>query len=184
MCKDGGRQEYFEAALSNFVFDVASGGSIRHLVDRGYSVDQIIKELAFPTPRERVEKTVFQYMIETGILRLDCKEEGMKKQAVGTINKYQWNSCLLEHIAKNGEENSYMRCPFGIWVKTDKNKLEQVISCLTTREQEYILGIRWENKIMYHKLNSRMLEIGVQLAIEAKFQVEFYFLKEKVILCS
>lgn len=180
----GGRQEYFEAALSNFVFDVASGGSIRHLVDRGYSVDQIIKELAFPTPRERVEKTVFQYMVETGILQFDCNKEGMQRQPVGTKNRYQWNSSLVENIVRNGEENSYMQCPFGIWIKKDKNKLQQVISCLTAREQEYILGIQWEEKIMYHRLNSRMLEIGVQLAVKEGFQAEFYFLKENRILCN
>ena len=37
------RPKYFEAALSDFVFDVAAGGAIRHLVDRGYSVEQMMK---------------------------------------------------------------------------------------------------------------------------------------------
>ena len=73
--------KYFEEALSNFVHDVASGGAIRHLVDSGYSVDQIKERLDYPTPRERVEKTVYKYMTESGILlsQLPVKEEMMEK---------------------------------------------------------------------------------------------------------
>ena len=73
--------KYFEEALSNFVHDVASGGAIRHLVESGYSVNQIMERLDYPTPRERVEKTVYQYMTESGILlsQLPVKEEMMEK---------------------------------------------------------------------------------------------------------
>ena len=51
--KDG-NERYFEAALSDFVFDVAAGGAIRHLTDRGYSVEQIMRELSYPVPRIKV----------------------------------------------------------------------------------------------------------------------------------
>lgn len=47
MLKEG-KEGYFEAALSDFAFDVAAGGAIRHLVDRGYSVGQIVKETVLP----------------------------------------------------------------------------------------------------------------------------------------
>ena len=53
-----GRQKYFDEALSDFVHDAASGGAIRHLVDLGYSLTQIMQALSYPTPRERVQKTV------------------------------------------------------------------------------------------------------------------------------
>ena len=45
-----GEQEYFKNALSNFMFEAASGGAIRHLADLGYTVKQISKKLEFPTP--------------------------------------------------------------------------------------------------------------------------------------
>jgi len=35
------KQEYFKKSLSDFTFDMASGGAIRHLADRGYTVEQI-----------------------------------------------------------------------------------------------------------------------------------------------
>ena len=49
-------QGYFEESLSNFTKDFAYGGAIRHLLKRGYSVDQIIKEYNYPVSREFIEK--------------------------------------------------------------------------------------------------------------------------------
>lgn len=65
------KQSYFQAALANFTFDVASGGAIRHLADLGYTVTQITKRLDFPTPYERVQQTVWEHFLQTGILRLE-----------------------------------------------------------------------------------------------------------------
>ena len=74
-----GRQKYFDEALSDFVHDAASGGAIRHLVDLGYSLTQIMQALSYPTPRERVQKTVYRYMLESGMLlkMLPGLEEGV-----------------------------------------------------------------------------------------------------------
>lgn len=35
---------------------------------------------------------------------------------------------------------------------------------------------------MYHRLNSRMLEISVQMAIHSGERMEFYFLKSKEVI--
>ena len=53
-------QEYFKSALSDFTYEAASGGAIRHLADLGYTVKQISGQLSFPTPFARVQKTVWQ----------------------------------------------------------------------------------------------------------------------------
>lgn len=68
------KQSYFQTALANFTFDVASGGAIRHLADLGYTVTQITKRLDFPTPYDRVQQTVWEYFLQTGILRLGFME--------------------------------------------------------------------------------------------------------------
>ena len=60
--------KYFQKALSDFTYNAASGGAIRHLTDVGYTVKQIMEELAFPTPYERVQKGVWERLIETGII--------------------------------------------------------------------------------------------------------------------
>lgn len=172
---------YFDAALSDFMFDMASGGAIKHLADRGYSVDQIMNTLAFPTPRDRVEKTVYQHMLDTGMLKLSLEEENMTLRPITQKKEYELNHFLSEHIRRNGEEASFLLCPFGAWLKKDRDQLLKLLACLTGREREYILGIRWEQNKMYHILNSRMLEIGVQLALYSEMEARFYFLKEKLI---
>lgn len=53
---------YFEEALQNFVQDFQYGGAIRHMVDRGYTVDQIIRSGEVSLPREKIEKIVEQYL--------------------------------------------------------------------------------------------------------------------------
>ena len=63
-------QDYFKNALSNFTFEAASGGAIRHLADRGYTVDQIVRELSFPPPYERVQKTVWEHLLDQGTVLL------------------------------------------------------------------------------------------------------------------
>ncbi|MDO5411682.1 MAG: hypothetical protein Q4F21_14765 [Lachnospiraceae bacterium] len=55
---------YFEDALQNFVQDFQYGGAIRHLVDRGYTADRIIRSGEIRLPREKIEKIVEQYLLE------------------------------------------------------------------------------------------------------------------------
>lgn len=55
---------YFEEALSDFVQNFAYGDAIRHLVDKGYTVDRIEKEFQYPVSRERLEKIVNGYLEE------------------------------------------------------------------------------------------------------------------------
>lgn len=172
---------YFEAALSDFVFDVAAGGAIRHLVDRGHTVEQIMKELDYPVPRAKVEKAVFRHLSESGILLpgLPGEEQKMQMRLLQGKRKEQLPEITAKCIETNGEEHSYMECPFGQWMKNDEEKLQQIISCLTSREQEYILGIRWERNIMYHRLNSRMYEIGMKLAVSTEEAWKFFFLRSQ-----
>lgn len=53
---------YFNEALSNFAKDFAYGGAIRHLVDKGYTAERIIREFHYPISRESVEKIVEDHL--------------------------------------------------------------------------------------------------------------------------
>lgn len=53
---------YFNEALSNFAKDFAYGGAIRHLVDKGYTAERIIREFHYPISKESVEKIVKDYL--------------------------------------------------------------------------------------------------------------------------
>lgn len=71
-------QEYFKSALSDFTYEAASGGAIRHLADLGYTAKQITEKLTYPTPYERVRRTVWQHLIDTQIVL--TQEPGGGKQ--------------------------------------------------------------------------------------------------------
>jgi len=79
--------KYFKKALSDFTFDVASGGAIRHLADSGYTVKQIVEHLSFPTSYEKVQKTVWDYLLDKGVLLLE--EPGSEqREKVDYIKEY------------------------------------------------------------------------------------------------
>lgn len=177
---EDGRKEYFEAALSDFVFDVAAGGAIRHLTDRGHSVEQIMGELDYPVPRARVEKAVYRHLTQSGIL-LSALPAGTIERQICLFQEKEIGKmlqALAKWIEEYGEENSYMECPFGQWIRKDEKKLSGIIACLSSREQEYIRGILWEQDVMYHRLNGRMREIGMKLAMHTKEAWKFYLLKK------
>lgn len=175
---------YFEEALSDFTHDAASGGAIRHMTDLGYTTEQIMQNLDFPTSRERVEKTILKYMLKTGLLleELPLPESALKKTVLENVTPVRLSSCLTELIQCNGEENSYLACPFGTIRRDREIRLGRMFSCLTSREKDYLMGIPWEMQMMYHRLNSRMREIGTQLALHTDTDWNFYFLKSREIL--
>lgn len=172
---------YFEEALSDFVHDAASTGAIRHMVDIGYTTEQIMDRLDFPTPRVRVEKTVYKHMIDTGILLEELPLAGKELQTLVLKNPSEAKLCLVlrERIDRNGEERSYISCPYGMVQRDRDMRLGRMLACLTSREREYILGLPLPERMMYHRLNSRMLEIGVQLAVHSETEVRFYFLHSR-----
>ncbi|MCM1158066.1 MAG: hypothetical protein NC300_05245 [Bacteroidales bacterium] len=178
------RPRYFEQALSDFVYDAASGGAIRHLVDAGYSVEQMMEKLDYPGSRERVEQTVYRYMTESGLLldSLPVKEEELEALYLKNASRCCISGKLRERIEKNGEADSYMQCPFGEWLHDNKAEQLNQLTCLTERERQYIFGIKWTADIMYHRLNSRMLEIGMELAVHGDWEIRFYFLREKLVV--
>ena len=61
-------QDFFRNALSDFTYEAASGAAIRHLTDLGYTVKQISERLTYPTPFERVRKTVWQQLLDTKVV--------------------------------------------------------------------------------------------------------------------
>lgn len=52
---------YFQSALSDFTFDVACGGAIRHLADLGYSAEEIKERLDYPTSLSNVKNALRKY---------------------------------------------------------------------------------------------------------------------------
>lgn len=64
-------------------------------------------------------------------------------------------SAESEH--KEAEKNIYIACDFG----ADRDK--DILQALDAAQQEYIEGICWTRRTMYHLLDQRMLRIGMRL---------------------
>lgn len=111
--------------------------------------------------------------------------------------EYRSDGKLTELIYKkceeNGEECSYMSCSFS-FLNVDQcgqnmqggrqgdGKID--LSCLNSRQREYLSGIRWEEPVLYHRLDQRMREILVKLYEAGYYRGACFFLKtrEKLVL--
>ena len=73
--------EYFNNALSDFVFDVANGRAIRHFTELGYTVKQIMEKLDISAPYEKVRQTVWDALVnqQTILLEEPCALRANKK---------------------------------------------------------------------------------------------------------
>lgn len=52
---------YFQQALSSMVTNVAYGDAVRHLYDRGLSVEEIHKELDYSVSVEKIKSVIADY---------------------------------------------------------------------------------------------------------------------------
>ena len=54
----------FDDALQNFVKGFAYTGAVKHLLNRGYSVERIMKEYDYRLSREEIEKIAEEVRLE------------------------------------------------------------------------------------------------------------------------
>lgn len=58
------KEKTFQKALSNFTFDMACRGAIRHLAGLGYSAAEIHDRLDFPVPIAQIEEELRAFQAE------------------------------------------------------------------------------------------------------------------------
>lgn len=214
------KQDYFKKALSNFTFEMASGGAIRYLTDEGYTVRQIAERLDFPTPVEKIQKAVWARLLENGTLLIEEPGSRPKEPKYAYIKEYNQNgrpsfrritvdstedtanqstfilheqyfspalhgrlsTFITEKCTENGASSSYVSLDFGLQIRT--GKFAQIVQILNTRQTEYLQGLPWELRRVYHRLDNRMREIIIQLYENQLYNGACYFLKtgEKILL--
>ena len=213
-----GENRYFQKALSDFMYESASGGAIRHLADSGYTVRRIVENLDFPTPYERVQKAVWEHLIRQGTILLEKPGRSAQKESVSYVREYdqygkasfrrivvqeegekvtdwsikalgsnEWTAedlaVLLRHKRdSNGQEHACVSFDFGLASRKEPEKYEAMLSALEEDQREYVSGLPWEGRRVYHKLNFRGMEMLIQLYEAGQYQGECYFLKTREIL--
>ena len=156
----------FNQALSYFTGEVASGGAIRHLADLGYTVDEIFNELTYPTPRERVQSTVWEHYISNGTIRLTEPEDGGHDEKVSYIKEQDaFGNVSFRRVVRNVEAagREYILCDFGKRRYMDKEAFEGSLGGLDGSDREYVLGLPWTVEAVYHIANERMKRIAAKL---------------------
>lgn len=99
-------QDFFRNALSDFTFETASGGAIRHLADLGYTVKQISEKLTYPTPYERVRGAVWQRLLDTKVVLTQEPGSGKEQgKAEYTMERDKYGRTTFR-LALSGRENA------------------------------------------------------------------------------
>lgn len=161
-------KEDFRQALSDFSFDVASGGAIRHLTDLGYTVKQIQEKLDFPTPIARIQEMVWKRLVETGVILLEDPRREGPKEKVNYIREYDsYGKVSFRRVVETNPQReageAFLACEFGLLRHRDAEKYRKVLAVLEGRQAEYIDGLPWVQRKVWHRADERMLEIGKRL---------------------
>ncbi len=84
-------RDVFQSALSDFTFEAACGGAIRHLADSGLTAKQIMERLDYPISGERVRKALYKHLCDTCVILEKSPEEklpGTKPEYILEYNSY------------------------------------------------------------------------------------------------
>ena len=155
----------FDQALSNFTFGVANRDLICHMAAEGYSVRQIKEATDYPVSVEKIAETVWEYYIETGVIRLAPPWVGdePRYEYVMDIGKYGKRSFRRVEMATNEDgdtsKHSYIACNFGILRDKEPVIYEKTLAALDSRKRDYVSGLPWPTQIVYHIDNLTMREI-------------------------
>lgn len=181
-------QDFFGKAMGNFMHEMSGAGAIRHMVDQGYSIRQIMERLDYPTPQCRVEETALKHMLKQGILleslpnRVSLSgvrpEQGKRTEPAPEseetmitmgyrrtviccpYDRKQLSEAIYSRKERDGEASSYVLLPLG---KLKKDR--EALSCLSGRERDYLCGLPWKGGTVYHRLTGRMYETAMELAM-------------------
>lgn len=163
-------KEGFRQALSDFSFDVASGGAIRHLTDLGYTVKQIQGQLDFPTPGARVQEAVWKRLVDTGVILLEEPWRQRAKEKVEFIREYDsYGKASFRRVVETdlkpetAADDLFLACEFGVLQYRDEGKYREALAALDERLAEYIAGLPWPKRRVWHRADGRMMEIERQL---------------------
>ena len=159
-------EKYLEKALADFAIDFASGGAIRVLADKGYTVRQIKERLDFPLPMEKVRELVWKHYVDSQVILLEEPDNASLHERV-TYEKVQdkyghisfKQVIIKDNINQDGNTREYVACDFGKRMYQDRRAFEESLKALNDDDREYILGLPWPLRTVWHVRNERMTRI-------------------------
>lgn len=107
-----------------------------------------------------------------------------RRQEIGKAEFTSEGLCVLlrDKTEQNGEDSSYMACDFGRIAAGDLGVYQKMLAVLGESDREYVEGLPWERRIVYHRLTPRMLGILMKLYGAGLYCGSCYFLKTEEII--
>lgn len=155
----------------------------RQVWERLLETDVILTEEPGSSHREKADyvreydkygRASFRRVVET---TEDMSATHWRELKIDYRNQDKFRNVLTKEIAENGESASYVSCEFGLIARREPQLYQELLQELDERQREYVEGLPWEAKKVYHKLDSRMLEIVLRLSAKGLWQGQCYFLK-------
>ncbi|WP_031555512.1 hypothetical protein [Lachnospira multipara] len=152
----------FIQALARFSREVASDGAIRHLADRGYNAKQIKEKLDYPTSLDHIGKVMWEHFLQKGILTYEKPDGNTIVEEVQYIKEQDsYGRTSFRQVTKKIErpKREYILIDFGKRIYKDREGFLRIMERLSTSDRDYIMGLPWELKPVYHVLDKRMMRI-------------------------
>lgn len=156
----------FNKALNNFIKDFACGDDIRHLADRGYTVAGIAKEIDYPLTEDKIADIVWQHYIDTGKI---CTEEPAASDFIEKVTyerqQGSYGRISMKRVVKRipADNREYVLCDYGKRMYKDREGFLKELEKLESGDRDYIMGLPWPLKPVYHEADERMRRIAAVL---------------------
>ena len=130
-------QDFFKNALSDFTYEAASGGAIRHLADLGYTVKQINEKLTYPTPYARVQKTVWQQLLDTKVVLTEEPGSGkVRGKTEYAVERDKYGRTSYRLLTVHGEDAESIHWKERIYSRRADGSLSEYLAGMCNRNNE------------------------------------------------
>lgn len=135
------------------------------------------EEVVYVKEYDRYGKATFRRVVKRDealavvCWKISCFSAGQETDAQRLL------TVLRAKLEENGEKNSYMSCDFGLTAKADSKRYESLLQALDERTREYIAGLPWEGRRVYHRLNAPIAAVLEQLCKKGLYEGECFFMK-------
>ncbi|MCR4596068.1 MAG: hypothetical protein K5673_04715 [Lachnospiraceae bacterium] len=153
--------EHFNNALSGFIQDFAGGGAVRHMADMGLTVREIRDRLDYPLSESVVADIVWKHFTDTGVIRSTEPDSSPieKKSYIKEIDSYGRTTFRMVTEKTEAPDEGYIECTFGILKAKDGRAYDEALNRLEARDREYISGLPWPRRKVWHVADERMCRI-------------------------
>ncbi|MBQ9333485.1 MAG: hypothetical protein IJS12_04035 [Lachnospiraceae bacterium] len=153
--------EHFNNALSGFIQDFAGGGAVRHMADTGLTVREIHDRLDYPLSESVVADIVWKHFTDTGVIRLNVPDSSPveRKSYIRETDSYGRTSFRMIREKTEAPDAGYIECSFGILKAKDGRAYDEALNRLEARDREYISGLPWPRRKVWHVADERMCRI-------------------------